>query len=197
MNSSLVWKRLARLDDDPTFREIEQVQASFRRKGSKGDFYFLLCDPTDGRYLSTGPASCDTICRDYRIYALYIRHFPFSSSFFISFYLSSSPLERKLNPLEKPPISTSSRVFTNLQLLENVWKNRNGSESRACKLVHVSRCRDFLASNSDYAPMNLDVDCNFTRGLSKLPFTAIHVECMLHTVLTHRVYERPSRCAPL
>lgn len=105
MNSSLVWKRLARLDDDPTFREIERAQPSFRRKGSKGDFYFLLCDPTDGRYLSTGPASCDTICRDYRIYALYIRHFPFSSSsFFISFYLSSSPLERKLNLLEKPPI---------------------------------------------------------------------------------------------
>lgn len=130
----------------------------FNVKGSKRDFYFLLCDPTDGRYLSTGPASCDTICRDYR-FCRNIRslHSPFpllllSSSLFF-FYFILFLIEGKLNSLEKPPIFDLLRA-TRLRLPRKFGKRLDdrkigsGSESRACKLVHVSRYRDFLASNS-------------------------------------------------
>lgn len=130
---------------------LSRDRPSFRRKRSRGrgggDFYFLLCDPTDGRYLSTEPASCDTICRDYR-FAVYIRSLyspfplplPFFFFYFILFYLSTSPLERKLNFF--PRFSTSSaRKFAKIvgKRAETVEK----SGTRACKLVHVSRVSRF------------------------------------------------------
>lgn len=174
----------ARTDDHPTFREIDHLFDANDQEGGGRDFYFLLCDPTDGRYLSTGPASCDTICRDYR-FAVYIRSlyspFPLPLPFFFFLFHFILPLiERKLNfsPDFRPPPRANSRKSS--ENARRRWKNR-GQER-----VNSSTCRgyrDFLASNSDYAPMNLDIDCNFTRGLSKLSFTQADARRMR---ITHR-----------
>lgn len=133
----------ARTDDHPTFREIDHLFDANDQEGGGRDFYFLLCDPTDGRYLSTEPASCDTICRDYR-FAVYIRSlyspFPLSPSlfFFISFYFTSHRTKIKFFPR----FSTSSaRKFAEIvgKRAETMEKSGTG----ACKLVHVSRVSRF------------------------------------------------------
>lgn len=146
MNSSLVWKRLARLDDDPTFREIERAQPSFRREGSKGDFYFLLCDPTDGRYLSTGPASCDLPRLPY-IRSLYS---PFSLLLLLLFYFVLSliePTRTKIKSPRKAPDFPPPRVC--LQIC-NCWKTcgNDGKIGTGARAEHVnsSTCRGVAIS---------------------------------------------------
>lgn len=151
MNSSFVWKRLARLDDDPTFREIERAQPSFRREGSKGDFYFLLCDPTDGRYLSTGPASCEIRFAATTVYTLFIFAIfpsppPFLFRFISSFYLIE-PTRTKIKSPRKAPDFPPPRVC--LQIC-NCWKTcgndgKIGTGARA-EHVNLSTCRGVAIS---------------------------------------------------
>lgn len=116
----------ARTDDHPTFREIDHLfDANDQEGGGGGDFYFLLCDPTDGRYLSTGPASCDTICRDYR-FAVYIRSlyspFPLPLPFFFFLFHFILPLNEPTRTKIKffPPIFDLLRA----QIRENRRKTR-------------------------------------------------------------------------
>lgn len=144
MNSSLVWKRLARLDDDPTFREIERAQPSFRRKGSKGDFYFLLCDPTDGRYLSTGPASCEI--RYTRLPYIRSLYSPFSLLLLLFYFVLSliEPTRTKIKSPRKAPDFPPPRVC--LQIC-NCWKTcgKIGTGARA-EHVNSSTCRGVAIS---------------------------------------------------
>lgn len=129
---------------------LSRDRPSFRRKRSReggGIFTFYFATrPTAVIYRrSRLPAIrfAATTGSPY-IFALCIRHFPspfpFFFFYFILFYLSTSPLERKLNFF--PRFSTSSaRKFAKIvgKRAETVEK----SGTRACKLVHVSRVSRF------------------------------------------------------
>lgn len=161
----------ARTDDHPTFREIDHLFDANDR--GRGEGFLLSTLRPDRRPLSIDGAGF--LRYDLprlpvrRIYSLFVfAIFPPPFPLFFLFHFILPLIERKLNfsPDFRPPPRANSRK--SLENARRRWKNR-GQER-----VNSSTCRgyrDFLASNSDYAPMNLDVDCNFTRGLSKLSFT--------------------------
>lgn len=172
----------ARTDDHPTFREIDHLfDANDQEGGGIFTFYFAT-RPTAVIYRRGRLPAIRFVATTGSpyIFALCIRHFPSPLPSFFLFHFILPLIERKLNfsPDFRPPPRANSRK--SLENARRRWKNR-GRER-----VNSSTCRgyrDFLASNSDYAPMNLDVDCNFTRGLSKLSFTQADARRMR---ITHR-----------